>query len=163
MRWHSLIAVSLAVLALEACSSKKVIQTQTGTTTIETNALHNTVKVTSKQGTAVIGKGAVDPSALGLPFYPGAISSQTGGMAATTQEGSSHVVSLTTKDPFDQVYQWYKGHMPAGSEQLHMEAASGSIATFLIGKQGDRDQRSVQIQASQNTTTILLSHITKNG
>ncbi len=162
MRWRSTIALLLLSLVLVSCSSKKTIQTQQGTTTVETNPLHNTVKVTSQQGTAIIGRGAVDPKALSLPLYPGAIAAQTGGMAATTKEGTSHVVSLTTKDPFNQVYQWYKGHMPAGSEQLHMEAASGSIATFLIGKEGDPDQRSVQIQANQGTTTILLSHITKS-
>lgn len=163
MSWRPATAVLLAILALASCSSKKTIQTQQGTTTVETNALHNTVKVTSQQGTAIIGKGAVDPKALGLPLYPSAIQSQTGGMSASTKEGTSHVVSLATKDSFDQVYQWYKAHMPAGSEQLHMEAASGSIATFLIGKEGDSDQKSVQIQASKDTTTILLSHIMKNG
>jgi hypothetical protein len=163
MHWRHLVATALVGIALVSCSSKKTIQTQQGTTTVETNALRNTVKVSSKEGTAIIGKGAVDEAALGLPMYPGAIQSQTGGMAASTAEGVSHVVSLTTKDPFDQVYQWYKGKMPAGSEQVHMETAGGSIATFLIGKPDDKEQKSVQIQSSKDTTTILLSHTLKNG
>ncbi len=163
MHWRPIVATLLATLALVSCSSKKTIQTQQGTTTVETNALHNTVKVSNKEGTAIIGKGAVDPAALGLPLYPGAIQSETGGMAASTSEGTSHVVSLTTKDPFDQVYQWYKGHMPTGSEQVHMEVAGGSIATFLVGKPNDKEQKTVQIQSSKDTTTILLSHVTKSG
>lgn len=156
------VAVFAAVL-LVSCTSTKVVHTGQGTTTIETNALHTTQKITSGHGTAVIGKGAVDERSLGLPLYPGMIPSQTGGMRVVDAEGVKHQVSLSTKDPFDKVYTWYRDHLPAGSEQLHMAEPSASIATFVIGKAGDRDQRSVQIQADGKTTNVLLTRITKRA
>ncbi|MDQ6767178.1 MAG: hypothetical protein M3Z41_05160 [Candidatus Eremiobacteraeota bacterium] len=162
MRSRPLIAALLMTVALASCSSKKTVETTQGTTTVETNALHNTVKFSNKQGTAIIGKGAVDAKELGLPLYPGAIAAQTGGMAASTKEGTSRVVSLTTKDSFDQVYQWYKKQLPAGSEQTHMEVSGGSIASFLIGKPSETDERSVLIQQAKDTTTILLTHTSKS-
>jgi hypothetical protein len=162
MRWRPITAALLATIALASCSNKKTIETTQGTTTVETNALHNTVRISNKAGTAIIGKGAVDPKQLGLPLYPGAIPAETGGMSANTKEGASHVVSLTTKDSFDQVYQWYRQRLPAGSEQAHMEVSGGSIASFLIGKPNDAEQRSVMIQQSKDTTSILLTHISKN-
>ena len=163
MLWRSSTVSVLAVLMLSSCTSTKVVQTQQGTTTVETNPLRNTVKMTNRRGTAIIGKGAVDEASLGLPLYPGMIASQTGGMRVVDAAGTKHAVSLSTKDSFDKVYTWYKDHMPAGSEQLHMEQPQASIATFLIGKEGDRDQRSVQIQNDGKTTTVLLSRITKNA
>ena len=162
-RTSALLIILVSLTSLAACSSKKTIATQQGTATVETNALHNTVKVTTGRGTAIIGRGAVDAKALGLPLYPDTIANQTGAMASNSSEGSKHVVSLMTHDPFDKVYQWYRAHMPAGSEQLHMDDPSGSIATFVIGKEGAPDVRSVQIQTNAGTTTILLSHLTKNG
>ncbi|MBV8263134.1 MAG: hypothetical protein JOY87_04840 [Candidatus Eremiobacteraeota bacterium] len=163
MFWRFGTVSVLAIFMLASCTSTKVVQTQQGSTTVETNALRNTVKMTNGRGTAIIGKGAVDEARLGLPLYPGMIASQTGGMRVVDAEGTRHAVSLSTKDSFDKVYTWYKGHMPPGSEQLHMEQPTASIATFLIGKEGDRDQRSVQIQNDGKTTTVLLSRITKNA
>ena len=78
MFWRSSTVSLFAVLMLASCTSTKVVQTQQGTTTVETNALRNTVKMTSGRGTAIIGKGAVDEASLGLPLYPGTIASQTG-------------------------------------------------------------------------------------
>src|SRR6202023_533807 len=105
--------------------------TNQGTTTVETNTLRNTVKITNKQGTAVIGKGAVTASELGLPLYPRAIEKLTGASTVSnTQGGKVFEVSLSTKDSFEQAYQWYKERLPAGSEQTHMQASGGSIASF---------------------------------
>lgn len=166
MPWRSalLCLTCLAVVAtLAACTSKKVIVTDQGTTTVETNRLHHTVKFSSPQGTAIIGRGAVDPKALGLPLYPGAIQAQTGALVTHTKEGTNHVVSLTTKDAFDKVYQWYRAQLPSGSEQSHMEAAGGSVASFVLGKLNDPDQKSVVItQQSADATTVLLTHTLKN-
>jgi hypothetical protein len=47
--------------------------------------------------------------------------------------------------------------LPAGSEQTHMQASGGSIASFLVGKMGDREQKSVLINQATNLTTILLT------
>jgi hypothetical protein len=161
MTWRPLVVCVCLCLMLAGCTTKKTIVTSEGTTTVETNRLHNTIKLSSERGTAIIGRGAVDPKTLGLPLYPGAIAAQTGAMVTHTKTGSSSVVSLTTKDPFDAVYQWYKKEMPAGSEQTHMQLADGSVASFLTGKLGDPDQKSVVITQSKDTTTILLTHTSK--
>jgi hypothetical protein len=152
-----LLCTALA-LTLVSCSSKRTIVTSQGTMTVETNAMHNTVKVSNASGTAIIGKGAVNAAALGLPLYPGAIASDTGGMAVHNTSGTSNVVSLTTTDSFDKVYAWYKLRMPNGTEQTHMMAAGGSVASFAEGKLGDKDQKSVVITESGGKTTILLTH-----
>jgi len=145
-----------------ACTNKKTIVTNEGTTTVETNTLGNTVKITNKQGTAVIGKGAVSASELGLPLYPRAIAKLTGASTVSnTQGGKVYEVSLSTKDPFEEAYQWYKERLPAGSEQTHMQASGGSIASFLVGKLSDRDQKSVLINQSSSLTTIVLTHTIK--
>jgi hypothetical protein len=157
-----LILATVVFLAVTACASKRTIVTSGGTTTVETNAMRNTVKVSNDRGTAVIGRGAVDPAALGLPIYPGAIQADTGGMAVKNASGSSHQVSLVTNDGFEQVYQWYKQRMPGGSEQTHLLVPGGSVASFEVGKLGDRDQRSVVITESGGKTAILLTHTT-NG
>jgi hypothetical protein len=157
MRWCFIVVGLLALLNLAGCGSKKT----EGSTTVETNALHNTVKVSSKEGTAIIGRGAVNAKELGLPIYPGTIAAQTGGLTANNAKGTTREVSLTTKDSFDQVYQWYKRQLPANTEQTHMEVAGGSVASFLVGKINDADQKSVLISQSKDTTTILLTHITK--
>lgn len=157
------VVAALIAAVLVSCTSTRVVHSQTGTTTIETDALHDTQKITSGHGTAVIGKGAVDERSLGLPLYPAMIPSQTGGMRVVDAEGTKHQVSLSTTDAFDKVYTWYRDHLPAGSEQLHMEEPSASIATFVIGKEGDPDQRSVQIQGNGKTTTVLLTRITKKA
>ena len=162
MRWVLFFVTALAFFNFAACASKKTIVTTQGTTTVETNRLRNTVKVSNKQGTAIIGRGAVDPKGLGLPLYPGAIQAQTGALVTHTKEGTNHVVSLTTKDAFDKVYQWYKRQLPNGSEQTHMEAAGGSVASFVLGRLNDPDQKSVVITQSAETTTILLTHIKKS-
>lgn len=160
MRRHLFISSILAV-ALVACGSHKTVVTQQGNT-VETDQLHQTVKVTGKQGTAIIGRNAVDPKELGLPLYPGSIPSEAGGLVTHSQQGTSQVISLNTKDSFDQVYNWYKQRMPAGSEQAHMSIPNGSVASFLLGKQNDADQRSVMISQGGAKITILLSHHTKN-
>jgi hypothetical protein len=156
------LACCIIMFDLWACTNKKTIVTSEGTTTIETNRLRHTMKISNKRETAMIGRGAVTETELDLPLYPGAIPAQTGGLAVkSVKEGTLHQVSLTTKDSFDQVYQWYKQRLPANSEQTHMENGGGSIASFLVGKMGDHDQKSVLITQSNNLTTILLTHTDK--
>ena len=77
------------------------------------------------------------------------------------KSGESRVISLSTKDDFEKVYQWYKQRMPAGSEQAHMSVPVGSVASFLIGKPQDADSRSVLITQGVHNTVILLSRETK--
>jgi hypothetical protein len=156
------LAILLAACALVCCSNKRTIVTSSGTTTVETNALHNTVKVTNGHGTAIIGRGAVDAAALGLPIYPGAISAATGGLAVQNSSGSSRQVSLQTDDSFEQVYQWYKQRMPNGSEQTHLIVKGGSVASFAEGGLNDKDQKSIVITESGGKTAIMLTRVLKN-
>jgi hypothetical protein len=158
MRWRHVIAGLAIVATLAACTTKKTIVTDQGTTTVETNQLHHTVKTSNQEGVAIIGRGAVDPKALGLPLYPDAIAAQTGALVTHTREGTNRIVTLMTKDPFDRVYAWYKGRMPSGSELAHNEVSGGSTAVFAIGKLGDKDQKSVEITEVKDTTTIQLTH-----
>jgi len=151
----------LAAVLVAGCSGhKQTYVTQQGTTTVETNNNNQTVTVNSKEGTSTYGKGAVDPAKLGIPVYPGATTTE-GGISGKTAQGAGEIVALSTKDPFDKVYAWYQQHMPAGSEGMHMSNAGSSVATFKIGKENDKEQRSVMISSEKDKTSILLSHSVK--
>ena len=162
MRAIKVFGVILIALTVACCASKRTIVSSSGTTTVETNAMRNTLKVTNKRGTAIIGRGAVNAAALGLPIYPGAIAAATGGMAVQDASGDSRQVSLQTDDTFDQVYQWYKQRMPNGSEQTHLVVKGGSVASFAQGGLSDKDQKSVVITESGGKTAIMLTHLVKN-
>jgi hypothetical protein len=151
------------LLALVSCSSKKTIVTSQGTATVETNPLHNTVKITTARGIAIIGKGAVSEKQLGLPLYPGAIGSQTGAEVTRNASGTDVQVTLLTNDSFAQVYAWYKQHMPPGSEETHMVAPGGSVASFAEGKLGDKEQKSVTITETDGARHILLIHTIRHS
>src|SRR5579863_4735640 len=116
---RTLLTVCLAAALLAGCSShKQTFTTGQGTTTVQTNDNNKTVTVTTNQGTTTFGAN-VDVSKLGLPVYPGSTKNE-GGIAGTSAQGSGQVVALSTADSFDKVYQWYRSHMPAGSETMHM-------------------------------------------
>jgi hypothetical protein len=157
---RALFAGVALTLVLAGCASKHTVVTSQGTMTVETNALHNTVKETSSRQVAIIGKGAVSQKQLALPLYPGAIPSQTGAEILHNSSGTSVEVSLVTDDSFDQVYTWYRQRMPNGSEQTHFVVAGGSVASFAEGQLGDKDQKSVTISESGGTRLILLIHTT---
>lgn len=152
--------LSLAVLGAADCSrsQKQTVETKEGPATVETNKQDQTATITNKEGTAKIGKNAVDPQSLGLPIYPGASVSEGGGMSAVSSKGSAQLVVMTTSDSFDKVYEWYKGQMPAGSEKMHLSTGGSSIATFQVGETTEKDQKGVMIAADKDKTTITLSH-----
>ena len=157
-----ILMVCLAALLLSGCSGhKQTFVTKQGTTTVESNNNNQTVTVNSKQGTATYGKGAVDPAKLGIPVYPGATTTE-GGMSGTTAQGSGEIVALSTTDSFDKVYAWYEAHLPAGSQTMHMANGASSVAAFRIGKETDKEARSVMISAQKDKTSILLSHSVKH-
>jgi len=156
------VAVVLA-LTLPACSAR---QQTTTTSSPEPSNFANASPIVEASGgrrSALIGRSAVDLKELALPVYPGAIPAETGGLLLHGSAGVSRVLSLSTRDDFEKVYQWYKQQMPAGSEQAHAAMPHGSIASFLIGRAQDRDNRSVLITENGDKTTILLSRQTKPG
>ena len=157
-----IVIACLAMVLMSGCSGhKQTFVTKEGTTTVESSNNNQTVTVNSKEGSATYGKGAVDPAKLGIPVYPGATSTE-GGMAGTTAQGTGEIVALTTTDSFDKVYAWYQSHMPAGSQTMHMSGSASSIASFRMGKDTDKEQRSVMITAEKDKTSILLSHSVKH-
>jgi len=158
MRLSGIVCLAGLVLAAAGCSGhRQVIVTKEGTATVETNQSNDTTTITSKQGSASFGKNAVDVGKIGLPIYPGATANDTGGMSFQSKGETSQLVVMTTPDSFDKVYAWYKGQMPAGSEQMHMSSANSSVASFVIGKQGDKTAKTVTITADKDKTSIMLA------
>lgn len=159
MRVYPLIATCLLTLSLAACTgANKGAAPQPGTRVSPNDhsiarALHRIMRPT-----AIFGRKAVDPKGLGLPLYPGSIEAETGALTTHSKIETSQIVSMNTKDPFEQVYRWYKARMPAGSEQAHMDIPGGSVASFVMGKPTDPDERSVMITQASDKTTILLNH-----
>lgn len=152
----SAVSVALLVCALTGCSGhKQTIVTKEGGATVETNQTNDTTTITTTKGTAVVGKNAVDLSKLDVPVYPGA-SSESGGLSVQSKEGNQQIAMLTTSDSFDKVYEWYKSHMPAGSEKLHMTSGGSSVAQFAIGTESDKRFKSVMITEATGKTSIQL-------
>jgi hypothetical protein len=157
---RTLIAAAAALAILAGCSSQKTVTTANGTT-VTTDTSGQTVTVKSNQGTFTEGKNVVNAASLGLPVYP-ASTADTAGYAANTAQGNGQVDMLTTTDPFDKVYAWYQGHMPAGTEKMHMTAGGTDEAMFQIGADTDKIQKIVTITSSQGKTMIELAAETKN-
>lgn len=151
------IAIMILAACLVGCSHKQTITTQEGSATVDQSG--KTVTVTTKEGTTTYGT-EVDVSKVGLPIYPGSTKTE-GGLSGTSAQGSGEVVAMSTTDSFDKVYEWYRAHMPAGSETMHATNAGSSVAMFEIGKTTDKETRSVMISADKDKTSILLSHNVK--
>lgn len=162
MRFVAYLSLAVAAAVMGGCSSHKtVIPTQNGMATVETNRQNNTTTITSKEGSMTVGQNAVDVTKLGLPIYPGASAKQSGGLSTQSKTGSAQIIVMTTPDSFDKVYAWYKGQMPGGSEQMHINSGTGSMASFVIGKTGAKEQKSVMITSEKDKTSIMLSVGTK--
>jgi hypothetical protein len=160
---RSLIVAAAALVLLTGCMSHtRTITTTNGSATVTTSNDNKTVTVRSSQGTFTEGKNAVNPASLGLPVYPGAAQSQVG-YSAASKESNGSVVVMTTNDPFDKVYGWYKAQMPAGSEQMHMTSQNSSIAVFQEGKTGDKEEKAVSItNDGKGMTSIMLTVSSKS-
>ncbi len=151
---------TLAALAFAGCSHKVTVQTSQGSVSVDQSNGSTTIK--SNNGEVSIGKGAVDPASLGLPVYPGATQSNDNSNISINDtskgEGAQFVV-LTTADPFDKVYDYYKGQLPSGSEKMKVETGDSSVAQFQVGT--DKDQKVVMLTGAKDKTTIELTHQTK--
>lgn len=147
MRLSALCLLAAAALALGACAKNASQQSSTATEAPYAAA--------SGATTAAAGGGTATMTQ--LPEYPGATKMASGasGMAAG---GSAAGTVLSSTDPFDKVYKWYQGKMPAGSEKSHMTTAGGQTAVFTMGEMG-KDQQSVTITATAGKTMITLAHV----
>ena len=133
---------------------------QNGSSTVTTNDKTTTVQTKGSQVT--VGAGALDQSKLGAPIYPGA--KQVNGQSAATVNtgsGSSSGAVLTTNDPFSKVADWYKSHMPAGSEKGQFSQGGSQTADFVSGA-GSADQTSVVVMAKGAQTQITIAHVKRS-
>jgi len=163
MRYGVVFALVAALAVFTACTKQSTttqgsttIQGSNGPVTITQDQGSKSVTFQSKEGTAKLGVGAVDPQSLGLPIYPGAQPNGNGSLSSETSQGKSQMLTMETADPFDKVYAFYKDKMPAGSEKSHVAMAGNQMAGFQIGSNTDKVQKSVTITASGGKTSILL-------
>jgi hypothetical protein len=98
--------------------------------------------------------GAGDDAKTGLPVYPGAKVMHLG--EASGQSGTV----LTTPDSFDQVYDWYKSKMPAGSEKAKLAAAGISTVSFQENVNGGIGTVVINSRGS-GPTSIALAHVSQ--
>ncbi len=147
-----------ALAALGACSHKTTVMTSQGAATIDRSNDGKSVTITTSHGTVSIDKD-VDPSKLGAPVYPNATS--VGSFSGTSQNGSGSLATFTTKDAFENVYQFYKSKLPAGAEKMKMASGGTQMAVFSIGDDKSAVQTTVTITAEKDTTTIQIAHGTK--
>jgi hypothetical protein len=160
---YGLVLALVAVLALvPACAKKSTtIQGANGPVTVTQDQGSKSVTFQSKEGTAKLGVGAVDPASLGLPLYPGAQPNGNGSLSTQTAEGSAQLLTMQSTDSFDKVYAFYHDKMPAGSEKTHVSAAGNQMASFQIGATTDKVQKTVSITTSGDKTDITLMVGTK--
>ena len=165
MQAHKVAAITMVLIALAGCSSghKTTVVTNGGTVTTDTSADSKTTTITSQGSSVKVGQNAVDPAKLGLPLYPGASTAEGGGWAMQSKSGGGEIVTLTTTDSFDAVEAWYKSKMPANSESINMKSGDTASAIFTVGKDADKEQRSVMINGEKGKTTIMLTHSVKQG
>ena len=52
--------------------------------------------------------------------------------------------------------------MPTGSEQSHVTTNGTSMAAFQVGKESDKEQKTVTITSGADGTTIMLVLASKN-
>src|SRR5215470_5973012 len=119
MRYGVVFALVAALAVFTACTKQSTttqgsttIQGSNGPVTITQDQGSKSVTFQSKEGTAKLGVGAVDPQSLGLPIYPGAQPNGNGSLSSETSQGKSQMLTMETADPFDKVYAFYKDKMP---------------------------------------------------
>ena len=164
-RTPALTIVCLALLAsgLAGCSGKKsanVTISDANVTVEQPNRQMTSVK--TDQGEVKVGNVAVDPASLGLPLYPGATQSDANSMTVSSPSKGveAQVAVLTTADGFDEVYDFYKSRMPAGSEKAKIASAGRQMANFEVGL-GSADEKSAVIREADGKVLIRLLHETK--
>jgi hypothetical protein len=152
--------------------------------TVATEGDHTSITLTAGHREAAPATGTASPAAaasapgaadhadlrsLGLPIYARVDESSWAGNFSddtqTTRQGN-----LSTHDSFDQVYQWYKGQLPAGAEGGEAAASNHTTdegeraAMFQLGTTADPKSKMVMItrgKSDESTIIVLLNHTTK--
>lgn len=81
-----------------------------------------------------------------IPAYPGATAVMSG-----SSYGTSGSVS-TTNDSFDTVYNWYRTHLPSGSEMMRASSGGQQTAVFKVANS------SVAINTQDGKTEITIAN-----
>ncbi len=146
--------VSVAALAACGGGQKTTYSTTDGTATVTKSGKTTTFE--SKSGKIAVG--AVDPSKLGAPIYPGAAQNDQNGAMSVTSNGKKGTVlaAFSTGDKFSAVEAWYKAHMPKGSETVS-DQTGGGYAVFVTAA-GTPNQTSVTITEQDGKTGFLITH-----
>jgi hypothetical protein len=155
MRISIRLAAACAAVVLAACSHKTTVATGNGET-VTTDSSNQSVTVQSSDGTVTVGKSA-DPAQLGVPIYPGAGTTSADASVQVSGAHPGQMASFTTTDDFDKVYEFYKAHMPAGSEKMKMDAGGTSMAEFQATA-SDGTATTVTVSGKDGKTSILIVH-----
>jgi hypothetical protein len=149
------IGALVAIVVLVACGAHKTtVTTSSGDATVTQDQNGQSTTVQTKEGTVTVGK-SLDPAALGAPVYPGANTNDASTVSVTGASAGS-MAAFKTTDDFDKVYDFYKSHMPDGSEKMKMASGGTSVAEFQAS--GADGETAVQISGKPGETDILITH-----
>jgi hypothetical protein len=110
-----------------------------------------------KSGTVKIGQGAVDPSTLGVPLYPGAVQEPSGSSSSTAADGSTEITTLSTGDAYSSVNAWYKAHLPADAQATNLSVEGESTSSYQWSRNAGRENRVVTISTNHGKPVITIS------
>lgn len=110
-----------------------------------------------KSGTVKIGQGAVDPSSLGVPLYPGAVQDPSSSSSSVAADGSTKITSLSTADAYAKVNAWYKAHLPSDAQASHIDVGAESTSSYQWTRDDGRENRVVTISTNRGTPIITIS------
>jgi len=161
MKRFGIFVLALLVVGGVACSKGRsvTVSTGNGTATVSQSQDNQTTTVTTKEGTMIAGKNAVNPATLGVPIYAGA-TQQEGGYSITGPQGGGQALALTTSDAFDKVYAFYKSQLPRSAETMKTESNGTAYALFRVGN--DKNGTTIMLERKQGdpTTTIVITKAT---
>jgi hypothetical protein len=125
---------------------------------------------TSATSAPSAGSTLADLSAIGLPIYPTVFESAWTGGELSTDKEAARIGQMSSHDSFDKVYDWYRQHMPAGTEPKEVAASNHTnddgdrMAVFQIGEASDTKMSRVMLLHGKNddyTIINLAAHFNK--
>lgn len=154
MKTFARMSAVAAIVMLVACGAHKTtVTTSNGEATVTQDQNGQSTTVQTKEGTVTVGK-AADPATLGAPVYPGADTNDAGTVTVSGPNAGS-MAAFKTGDDFGKVYDFYKSHMPDGSEKMKMTSGDTSVAEFQTTTDGET---AVQISGKAGETDIIITH-----
>jgi hypothetical protein len=110
-----------------------------------------------KSGTVKIGQGAVDPSALGVPLYPGAVQDPSSSSSSTAADGRTEITTLSTVDAYAKVNGWYEAHLPADAQATNIHVGAESTSSYQWTRNDGREVRVVTVSTNHGKPVITIS------